>query len=228
MIMRSLRSSAVAAAVFAIACTIVAESAQASFVYFVEQSGSSVIFTGSGSFNTSGTATGGIGAPVVTFANSNQIVTGSTSITTGTPVGTLSNWWFPLVVNPSPPALSTLVGSKTAASSTGPQMTFQSNNLLLLPASYVSNSVFITTAVFENSTLADFGWTAGTYASPFVNRTYTLTNGETVQFVGVPEPSNLVLAAFGGMVLGAWRLRRPAGPPISRKFGRKSESKRVI
>jgi hypothetical protein len=208
--MRSHRSlaAAIAASFVAIVLAIAARPVQASFVYYVEQSGSSVIFTGSGSFNTSGTATGGIGAPLVTSANSNQIVTGSTSITTGTPVGTLSNWWFPLVVNPSPPALSTLVGSKTAASSTGPQMTFQSNNLLLLPTSYVSNSVFTTTAVFENSTLADFGWTAGTYASPFVNRTYTLTNGETVQFVGVPEPSNFVLAAVSGLLLGAWRLRK--------------------
>jgi len=49
---------------------------------------------------------------------------------------------------------------------------------------------------------------AGTYASPVVNRTYTLINGETVQILGVPEPSHLVLMAGIGAALGFRRLRK--------------------
>ena len=99
------------------------------------------------------------------------------------------------------PALSTVVGSVNPLSSSGFAIQFQTSNLMLLPQSYVSGTPFSNTATYSNTTLAAFGWTAGTWASPVVNRSYTFTNGETVQILGVPEPSQLVLAAMGGIVL---------------------------
>jgi hypothetical protein len=208
MICRSSFAASLLASSIAIAFAFSMKPAEASFIYYVEQVGSNVTITGSGSINTTGTATGGIGNPLFPSpawsytprVQGNLIVSGSGQVD--------SNVWTPLVVNPSPPALSTVSGTVTPSSTSGDVIWFASNNLLVLPQTYISGSPIFTTATYDNMTLADFGWTAGTYATPVINRTYTLVGGQTVQIVGVPEPSQVTLVAGVAAALGAWRLRR--------------------
>lgn len=69
------------------------------------------------------------------------------------------------------------------------------------------------------ATLASFGYSQlGTWASPILEGTWTFQNpytgvptGDTLTIysvAAVPEPSQMVLVAGAGAILGAWRLRR--------------------
>jgi hypothetical protein len=112
------------------------------------------------------------------------------------------------------PNVSTTGSIVNASSSSGPIVGFSVNTFstpsgyLGLEPSYVSGSLISNSATYNSTTLSAFGWTAGTYATPFVNRTYTMSNGETVQILGVPEPTHMVSVAGIGAALGAWRLRK--------------------
>jgi hypothetical protein len=111
--------------------------------------------------------------------------------------------------------LSALGSNLSASSGSGTYLGFNVNSTVLgsfgfiaLQDSVGSGVPFGNQATYNGTTLAAFGWTAGTYATPVVNRNYTLTNGETVQILGVPEPTHMVFVAGIGAALGAWRLRK--------------------
>jgi len=57
------------------------------------------------------------------------------------------------------------------------------------------------TAIWENTTLADFGMVPG----ETINVSWT-GDSATIQTIAIPEPSTVLLVGFGG--LGAWLLRR--------------------
>jgi hypothetical protein len=208
-------AAAVAAAVSAVVFSAAFQPAEASFIFYAEQVGANVVITGSGSFITSGSVGPGGAIPsagTVGFPLTSNI--GGTYLATGSFVGPSTAVYSPLF-SVSQPDVSTLSGTAiTASSSSGPYVGFSNATLstpfgyLALPPSYVSGSPISNTSTWNSTTLAAWGWTAGTYATPFVNRTYTMSNGETVQILGVPEPTHMVSVAGIGAALGAWRLRK--------------------
>ena len=84
---------------------------------------------------------------------------------------------------------------------------------LRLDPAYVSESPLTNTMFFGGLTLSGsnntgFGWSAGTYQAPVINGSWVLSNGDTVQILGVPEPTQMVSVASIGAAYGAWRLRK--------------------
>jgi hypothetical protein len=83
------------------------------------------------------------------------------------------------------------------------------NFFLYVDPAYVSGSPLTNTMFFPGVSMAStFGWTAGTYVAPASNGLWVLSNGDTVQILGVPEPTHMVFVAGIGAALGAWRLRK--------------------
>jgi len=207
-------AAAVAAAVSAVVFSAAFQPAEASFVFYAEQVGANVVITGSGSFITSGSVGPGGAIPFqtnVAFPLTSNVA--AEFVANGSFVGPNTALYAPLFSS-TQPNVSTTGSTVTASSSSGPYVGFSNSTFTLphgylgLPTSYVSGSLISNTSTFNSTTLAAFGWTAGTYGSPVVNRSYTLSNGETVQILGVPEPTHMVSVAGIGAALGAWRLRK--------------------
>jgi hypothetical protein len=210
-------AAAVAAAVSAVVFSAAFQPAEASFVFYAEQVGPNVVITGSGSFITSGSVGPGGAIPFSTnlfFPLAANV--GAESLTTGSFVAAPTAVYAPLFssTQPNVTTLSATAAAITASSSSGPILGFSvgtfgtPSGYLGLEPSYVSGSLISNSATYNSTTLSAFGWTAGTYGSPVVNRSYTLSNGETVQILGVPEPTHMVSVAGIGAALGAWRLRK--------------------
>jgi hypothetical protein len=80
---------------------------------------------------------------------------------------------------------------------------------LYVDPAYVSGSPLTNTMFFPGASMAStFGWSAGTYQAPASNGLWQLSNGDTVQILGVPEPTQMVSVAGIGAAYGAWRLRK--------------------
>jgi hypothetical protein len=191
-------AAAVAAAVSAVVFSAAFQPAEASFIFYAEQVGANVVITGTGSINTSTFPN----FPL-TFTYQGEVQT--QRITSGIGTSVSSNAF--LAGN----SRATTVSSTNiiANVSSGPGIDFQAaSGIYTVPASIGSGVPFGNSATYNNRTLADFGWTAGTYANPTVNKTFTLTNAETIQIVSVPEPTQMVSVAVVGAAYGAWRLRK--------------------
>jgi hypothetical protein len=196
--MRSSFAAAVVAAMSAVVFSAAFQPAEASFIFYAEQVGANVVITGTGSINTSTFLTFGI--PSFNYQGEVQ----TQRITSGIGTGT-SNTFLAGNSGDSTVSLSSFVANV----SSGPGIDFQAaSGIYTVPASIGSGVPFGNSATYNNRTLADFGWTAGTYANPTVNKTFTLTNAETIQIVSVPEPTQMVSVAVVGAAYGAWRLRK--------------------
>jgi hypothetical protein len=201
-------AAAVAAAVSAVVFSAAFQPAEASFIFYAEQVGPNVVITGTGSFITSGSGALPLAGPNLNWGYLAKV--SNDNMTAGpNPPAINSNLYAPIAGSMS--NLATITGTTEylpSSTSGGHVYWSTSSTALVLPASLGSGVPFGNSSTYSGRTLADFGWTAGTYASPVVNRSYTLTNGETIQILGVPEPTHMVSVAGIGAAYGAWRLRK--------------------
>jgi hypothetical protein len=196
-------AAAVAAAVSAVVFSAAFQPAEASFIFYAEQVGSNVVLTGQGSFNTTllastGTSTSTNFPAMTAVAIASQ--SGGVNITGYS--GTLSSYSTAIA-----PGATFLFGSAS-----GSEFLFNMGSApafnMSLPTSYTANAP-LSTGLTVTGSLAGLGWsTAGTWASPVQNSSFTLPSGDTIKFVSVPEPTHMVFVAGIGAALGAWRLRR--------------------
>ncbi len=194
------------------ALAIAAGAANATFTINITQNGPNVVMTGSGSIDTTGSAS----AAVVGLCGTNTGSVGPTNVCVGSG-GTGATYAASLV----PPLSGFTTGAATSATSATGTPVFVATDTLGLPAGYVSGSAISSTSTFAGRTLASLGLTPG------ATRTLTLASGDTIQIVVGPVPANpasiptlseyalLVLASLVGM-LGISAARRKSGGTVSR------------
>lgn len=207
-------AAAMAAAGAAILLTVAMQPVEAGLLFTFEQVGPDLVVTGSGSVNTTGWSPGlttaaspslfrgapspanfnvrvGADSPYARYDVPAGSVTGTTGFTFGT-VLTQTN-------------ATSWSGSRIgfAFEPTGP-IPVRFN----LPNGYVSNSVLVGTATWPNTTLADWGLTAGQTANFTMTTPATGNPTEIVTLVAIPEPTQMVSVAAVGAAYGAWRLRK--------------------
>jgi hypothetical protein len=108
-------------------------------------------------------------------------------------------------------SVSGVVSTVSASTASGDAFFFQSQQgNVVLPTTYVSDAAITNLATYNGTNLATtFGYsTLGTWASPVLERSYTLQGGNTIRVYSVPEPSQMLLLAGAGVSFGAWRLRK--------------------
>jgi hypothetical protein len=174
---------------------------QAGVIVNIQEFGSNVVVTGSGTINT--TALSNIGT-----TNNFGLVEG------GFPLGSF------VVVGPTQIVSQQVYSGITGPPifGTGPQFRADSgagntfgvvaNNVLDLPIGYVSGSFLKGTSTYSGQTVSSLGLTPGTYV-------YTWGSGSSadsfaVNISPVPEPATLTLLGIGiaGMAGYAWRRKR--------------------
>jgi hypothetical protein len=208
-------AAAVAAAVAAVVFSAAFQPAEASFIFYAEQVGADVVITGTGSFNTTTLASSGTLTTPVTYTGDAGM--SGRSIYVSAVSG--FNPDFSRYTGALGPASATISGlgtiQETPSATSGDYVIFLRSALpstgysLRLLDTYTSNAPLSNSITFAGFTLSSLGWsTAGTWASPVVNSSFTLANSETIQFVTVPEPTHMVSVAGIGAALGAWRLRK--------------------
>ncbi len=160
---------------------------EASVDITIEQVGSNVVLTGSGSLNitglsfagtfTVGSGVGGAGAlafvgPTFATVDDYSGLTGPSSFGSGV---------FTFASSGS----GDLFGAYYEAS----------GSILEVPKGYVSGSILSGTATFAHKTLSELGLTNGTYTFNLPNDSLTVQIGPAA--TAVPEPSTAIVAAFG-------------------------------
>ena len=208
-------AAAVAATVAAVVFSAAFQPAEASFIFYAEQVGPNVVITGQGSFNTTTLASSGTLTTPNTYGGDPGL--SGRAIYVSDLSGTTAN--FSRYTGALGPASANVSGVGAtqeipSAEPIGDYVTFfrsaatPSYQLRLLDT-YTSNAALNNSMTLENQTLSGLGWTtAGTWASPALNSSFTLANSETIQFVSVPEPTHMVSVAGIGAAYGAWRLRK--------------------
>jgi hypothetical protein len=212
-------AAAVAAAVSAVVFSAAFQPAEAGFIWYAQNVTSpspGVRIDGEGFFNTSTLLNGtsqstSAGASVsvrtiyggpITFPDLATVLRYSGTFISSSS-GTVSPGLAPSTFQESTTNSGDLVAFNIASSGT---------YTLRLDPAYVSGSPLTNTMFFEGFTMAGtfngFGWTAGTYQAPANNGLWVLSNGDTVQILGVPEPTQMVSVAGIGAAYGAWRLRK--------------------
>jgi hypothetical protein len=168
-------------------------------IFYAEQVGPNVVINGSGSFNTTlltPTGTNAVAFNIVGTTFIANVQAGTNTVYSGTMNSFSANT-----------ATNIAFGSGSGDSFSFDIGASPSYNMWL-PNSYTSNAP-LSNSMTVSGSLAGIGWsTAGTYASPVLNRSFTLDTGDTVQIFSVPEPTHMVFVAGIGAALGAWRLRK--------------------
>jgi len=183
----------------ALAAVVLPASAQAAIVINVAQVGTSVVFSGSGSFNTAGLTPYNPSQPF----QSSPGVASSSSLNVG--VSAPINIFTGLTGNPFGYASN----YRTASSATGDA--FGLNYYLRginLPVNYVSGTELAGTATFLNQTFSGLGLTAGQFVYRSSNDALTINVGT---LAAVPEPSTWAMMVGGFGLLGAAMRRRKVG-----------------
>jgi hypothetical protein len=170
----------------------------------VQESGSNVIATASGAFDTTGVTNYG------TFSNSGPSnLAGSLGVAR---IGTFSNLADAYQLTNTFGTFGTLTsqfadlttgtGFGVSTVSSSPTLAF-GTPLFMLPTGYISGTGLFATATWNNSTIASLGLTPGTYTTLFNNQTVTLRI-----LPGVPEPATWAMMLIGFGAIGAAMRRR--------------------
>jgi hypothetical protein len=181
-------------------------SAQASYIVTLEQVGSNVVATGSGSIDLTDLTfqanfTSSNGAQISPDANVGYIETGPT---TAEPINGYRGFTGPF-------SFGTAAGTR-ANSGSGNTVAIEAfdNTIIEVPQGYVSGNPLSDSATYDNETIAKLGATPGTYV-------WTWGSGAdadsfTLQIGAVPAPvigrGLPVLLAIGGLLFGAKLLER--------------------
>jgi len=183
-----------AAAVTAALALMTAGRVEASTVITLEQSGSNVVMTGSGSLNITG----------MTFDTSGLVNAGVTPGEAGAFPGALSAN-VDIYLGLTGPTSFGSGGFISASSGSGGLFGVQGNGgFLEVPMGYVSGASLSATDTFNNKTLSGLGLTPGTYTFNLPHDTLTVEIG----VAAVPEPSTLTMASIGALTLAGCARRR--------------------
>jgi hypothetical protein len=188
-----------------IGCDLIAPPAQAAYVVTLNQVGSNVVATGSGSLDLSGlNFVGGNTAPAQIESHFGLIFTGSSS--------------------PEPDLYTGITGPASFGSGSPPTRASSGSGDLVginavghdvfVPAGYVSGSALLDSSTYDNQTFNSLGVTPGTYTWTWeppgaaADDSFTLV----IPAAAVPEPSSVLLLALplGLVVLLAASRRRAA------------------
>lgn len=173
----------------------------------VQQSGSTVVATASGSFNTVNATNYGL---ISNTSPSN--LSGNNGVAR---IGTFSGQVDAYQLS-SPFANFGTLSSQFATSTSG--VGFGTTTLIsglglpagtplfLLPTGYISGTALFSTAIWDNSSISSLGLTAGTYTALFNDQTVTLRIAPGV--AAVPEPATWALMLIGFGAIGATVRRR--------------------
>jgi len=184
------------AAIFAVAA--VPTSAEAAITINIDQIGTSVVATGSGSFNTTGLTTFSTGNQGGSFINA---AAGVVSVGTAAPIKILTGL--------SGPILGYLQGPIFASSAAGDTFGVSQNlGAIYLPVSYQSNAALSGTSTYLNTSLSALGLRAGQYIFRSSGDTVTLNIGA---ISAVPEPATWAMMLFGMGAVGFAMRRRIKG-----------------
>ena len=178
--------------------------ARAGLVFSMQEVGSDVVLTATGTVNTAGlTSIGGWGAAAPAIIPDFGRITTSLAIPAGTLYTGLSG----------PTNFGNGSGTKATSFSGDPLWLAADAGLLGFPSDYMSGDSLSASMTFANTTLSNLGVTPGTY-------TWTWGTGADADFAelqigpaAVPEPSTLVLLGTAGVPLGvgaAYRLKKRA------------------
>jgi hypothetical protein len=188
-------------AVFAVgAIFATASHAQAGFIMIVQQVGSDVVETGSGTINLSGLS-------LAFAANKSGNLESNSGEAIGGPASATSALLYGSNFGPS----SFGSGGYVAAHSGSGDLVGVDSIFVFVPSGYVSGAALSDTSTWTNTTLATLGLTTGTY-------TWTWGSGATADSFeldigqsSAPEPSTfgLLALAAGGLMLGCYLRRAP-------------------
>jgi hypothetical protein len=181
--------------------TVAAPQARAGFIATVQQVGSNVVITGTGSLNTTALSVTATGDSYFAGVNPNF-----PALNIGAGLGGTTELFGGIT---GPTAFGTCCGVtfETASSNTGNIAGINNNGglVLMVPQGYVSGTVFSDSDTFLSETIAGLGITPGTY-------TWSWGTGPTADFfelsvgASTPEPASVVLV--GSAMLGLLALRR--------------------
>jgi len=176
--------------------------ARAAFIINIEQDGSNVDATGSGSFNLAALT-------LNTYGGDYAEVDGIYSTATLGPAipGTTVDYYETLT---GPSSFGSSIDT-AATSGSGPIAGLYNSELLVVPHGYLSGTPITNSATFDNTTIAELGLTDGTYTFSWGGG---LTADDVVVNIGpvsaVPEPMSVGMLGIGGATLLLRRRRRQA------------------
>ncbi|WP_170318453.1 PEPxxWA-CTERM sorting domain-containing protein [Sphingomonas sp. PAMC 26621] len=176
-------------------CSLIAASAASAAVSIsVTQSGSNVLFSGSGTFNS---------------AVANSVGQGLSNADVDASTGYLSFGEFELINVYSLAGMARFgTGFAYIEANTGPALGFRvSDGAFYLGMSYVDNSLISSSGIVRNATLTTLGLTSGVYNYAVGGNVVTLNIGPVV--AAVPEPATWLTMILGfGMMGASMRYRR--------------------
>ena len=188
-------------AVFALIVVTGPMAGAADLNFTIQQVGSDVVMTGSGSVNTAGLTQGGTGS-IKGFLNPSD-----TTFSVGPPTNSTIRIWSGMTGNK--PSIGP--GSLTLASSgTGDtfSLTTWNGGGLYLPVNYISGAALSGQSTFAGTTISALGLTIGNYTWTWGSGANA---GSAVMTIGaVPEPSTYALGAIATGVMAAVARRRKA------------------
>jgi len=174
---------------------LTAPQAHAGFIATIQQVGSDVVITGSGTINTT----------ALTFELEGplgpEVFPSDTGVFLGTPYGSVGYYAGTLAGPSSFGGGGSTIGSSSSGSDVGTWGTHNTDPIAV-PLGYVSGSPLSASDTFSNTTIAGLGITPGTYI-------WTWGSGPTADFFEItttPEPTSVVLV--GSAMLGLLALRR--------------------
>jgi hypothetical protein len=184
---------------------------RADIIINIDQDGSNVMVTGSGSVDLTG----------LTFSSNQFDGSAGTNPDLAEVVAgpVLETGGIDIYTGLTGPASFGTGGGTILSSGTGDNFGVTgADGLLSVPTGYVSFTSLSDTGVFDNATLSSLGMTTGTYTYTWgtggLDHTLTVQIGPAGSVTAVPEPSTAIVAVFGAVAFlgyGWSSYRRPPG-----------------